>query len=88
LVGDDAIESEDGTLYSLTPTEEWTRVDDDDNNGRTINPIEWTGGDEEFSANIIDAYNGIHNGVKLNTVFVLAVRSLHSVLYFNLNATS
>jgi hypothetical protein len=30
--GDDAIESEDGTLYSLTPTKEWTRVDYDDNN--------------------------------------------------------
>jgi hypothetical protein len=24
LVGDNAMESEDGTLYSLTPTEEWT----------------------------------------------------------------
>jgi hypothetical protein len=38
----------------LTPTEEWTQVDDDDNNGCTINPIEWTGGDEEFSVNITD----------------------------------
>jgi hypothetical protein len=53
LVGDDAIETEEGTLYSLTPTDEWTRVDDDDNNGRTIDPIEWTGGDEEFSVNRI-----------------------------------
>jgi hypothetical protein len=52
--GDDAIESEDGTLYSLTPTEEWTRVDDNDNNGRTIDPIEWTGGNEEFSVKITD----------------------------------
>jgi hypothetical protein len=53
LVGDDAIESEDGTLYSLTPTDEWTRVVDDDSNGPTINPIEWTSGSEEFSVNRI-----------------------------------
>jgi hypothetical protein len=53
-LGDDEIETEDGTLYSLTPTDEWTRVDDDDNNGRTIDPIEWTGGSEEFSVNITD----------------------------------
>jgi hypothetical protein len=52
LVGDDAIESKDGTLYSLTPTEEWTRVNYDDNNGRTIDPIQWTGRDEEFSVKI------------------------------------
>jgi hypothetical protein len=54
LVGDDAIETEEGTLYSLTPTDEWTRVDDDDNNGRTIDPIEWTCGDEELSVKITD----------------------------------
>jgi hypothetical protein len=54
LVGDDAIETEDGTLYSFTPTEEWTRVNDNDNNGRTIDPIEWTGGNEEFSVKIAD----------------------------------
>jgi hypothetical protein len=48
LDGDDEIETEDGTLYSLTPTEEWSRVDDDEDGGRLINPIEWTGGDEEF----------------------------------------
>jgi hypothetical protein len=52
--GDDQILTEEGTLYSLTPTEEWTRVDDDDNNGRTIDPIEWTGGNEEFSIKITD----------------------------------
>jgi hypothetical protein len=51
---DDQILTEEGTLYSLTPTEEWTRVDDNDNNGRTIDPIEWTGGDEEFSVKITD----------------------------------
>jgi hypothetical protein len=54
LVGDDEIETEDGTLYSLSPTDEWTQVDDDDNNGRTIDPIEWTGGNEEFSVKITD----------------------------------
>jgi hypothetical protein len=53
LVGDDEIETEDGTLYSLTPTDEWTQVDED-GSGRTINPIEWTGGSEEFSVNITD----------------------------------
>jgi hypothetical protein len=52
LVGDNEIETEEGMLYSLTPTEEWTQVDDDDNNGGTIDPIEWTGGEEEFSVNI------------------------------------
>jgi hypothetical protein len=56
LEGDDEIETEDGTLYSLTPTDEWTPVDDDEGGGRLIDPIEWTGGEnEEFSVNIIDA---------------------------------
>jgi hypothetical protein len=54
LVGDDAIESENGTLYSLTPTEEWTRVNYDDNNGCTIDLIQRTDGDEEFSVKITD----------------------------------
>jgi hypothetical protein len=52
--GDDQIQTEEGTLYSLTPAEEWTRVGYDDNNGRTIDPIEWTGGDDEFSISITD----------------------------------
>jgi hypothetical protein len=30
-------------------------VDDDEDGGRSIEPIEWTGGDEEFSINITDA---------------------------------
>jgi hypothetical protein len=55
LDGDDEIETEDGTLYSFTPTEEWSCVDDDEDSGRSIDPIEWTGGDEEFSVNITDA---------------------------------
>jgi hypothetical protein len=38
----------------LTPTDEWTQVDDNDNNGCTIDPIEWTGGNEEFSVKITD----------------------------------
>jgi hypothetical protein len=42
-------------LYSLAPTEEWSRVDDDEDGGRSIDPIEWTGGDEEFDVNITDA---------------------------------
>jgi hypothetical protein len=36
----------------LTPTEEWSRVNDDEDGGRSIDLIEWTGGDEEFSVNI------------------------------------
>jgi hypothetical protein len=39
LEGDDKILSADGTLYSLTPTDERTRVDDDDNNGHPMLPI-------------------------------------------------
>ena len=41
-------------LYSLTPTDEWTRVGIEGDDGRSIDPIEWTG-DEEFSVNITDA---------------------------------
>jgi hypothetical protein len=55
LEGDDGIETEDVTLYSLTPTEEWTEVDDDEDGERSIDPIEWTGDNEEFSVNITDA---------------------------------
>jgi hypothetical protein len=54
LEGDDEIETEDGTLYSLSPTEEWSRVDDDEVGGRSIDSIEWTGGDEECYVNITD----------------------------------
>jgi hypothetical protein len=54
LVGDDEIETEDGTLYSLTPTEDWSRVSIAGRPGRSINLIEWTGGDEEFFVNITD----------------------------------
>jgi hypothetical protein len=53
LEGDDEIETEDGTLYSLTPSDDWTLVDDDDG-GRSIEPIQWTGENEEFSVNITD----------------------------------
>jgi hypothetical protein len=54
LVGDDEIETEDGTLYSSTPTEDWTRVNIEGHAGRLIDPIEWTGGNEEFSVKITD----------------------------------
>jgi hypothetical protein len=36
LEDDDEIETEDGMLYSLTPTEEWSQVDDDDCNAQQI----------------------------------------------------
>jgi hypothetical protein len=52
--GDEKIETEDGTLYSLTPTEDWTRVDIEEGDGRSIDPIEWTGEDDEFSVKITD----------------------------------
>jgi hypothetical protein len=50
---DDEIETEDGMLYSLTPTDEWSRVGIEGDDGRSIDPIEWTG-DEEFSVKITD----------------------------------
>jgi hypothetical protein len=67
LEGDDEIETEDGSLYSLTPTEECYRVDEDEDGGRSIDPIEWTGGDEELYVNITD--------VEVNTLKDKKVRS-------------
>jgi hypothetical protein len=55
--GDDDIEAEDGIRYTWTPTEEWTQAyieDGDDDGGRTIDPIEWTGADEVEAVNITD----------------------------------
>jgi hypothetical protein len=54
LVGDDEIETEDSTLYSLTPTEDWSWFSIVGHAGRSIDLIEWTGGDEEFSVKITD----------------------------------
>jgi hypothetical protein len=73
LVGDDETETEDGTLYSLTPADKWTRADDDDNNGRTIDLIEWTGGNKEFSIKITDEeVNTLmddHDEIRYETIF-------------------
>jgi hypothetical protein len=55
--GDDDIEAEDGIRYTRTPTAEWTQVDiedGEDDGGRTIDPIEWTGADEVEVVNITD----------------------------------
>jgi hypothetical protein len=56
LDGDDEIETEIAT-YTKTTSEEWNQVscedEDDDGNGRTIDPIECTV-DEDFSVNITD----------------------------------
>jgi hypothetical protein len=41
-------------LYSLTPTDEWTQVNIEGGDGQSIDPIEWTGEDEEFSVKITD----------------------------------
>ena len=49
--GDEEIETAEGTRYTKTPASEWDKVED--GNGRSIDPIEWTG-DEEFSVNITD----------------------------------
>jgi hypothetical protein len=41
-----------GTRYKRSSPEEWTQVQE--GGGRSIDPIPWTGGDEEFSVNITD----------------------------------
>ena len=48
--GDDEIVTQHGTMYSLTPTEEWTKVED--GNGCPIKMIEWSGRNDHFSVNI------------------------------------
>ena len=56
LEGDDEIETEEGTRYSRTPTSEWTKVEveeGEDEGGRRIDPIEWTGEEVEH-VNITD----------------------------------
>jgi hypothetical protein len=67
LEGDDEIEAEDGTRYTQTPTSEWTKVDieEGDEGGRRINPIEWSGADEVEPVNITD------KKLKLLTAFLL-----------------
>jgi hypothetical protein len=49
--GDDVINA-GGTWYRRSSPEEWTQVQEGE--GRTIDPIPWTGGNEEFSVNITD----------------------------------
>jgi hypothetical protein len=55
--GDDEVEADNGTRYTRTPTtEEWTKVeieDGEDEGGRKIDPIEWTG-EEADVVNITD----------------------------------
>ena len=52
-VGDDEIETET-TRYKRTTPEEWDEVVivNGDSGGRPIDPIEWEGGDEEFTVKI------------------------------------
>jgi hypothetical protein len=47
--GNDQIDA-GGTRYKRSSPEEWSQVQEGE--GRTINPIPWTGGDEEFYVNI------------------------------------
>jgi hypothetical protein len=49
--GDDQIDA-GGTRYKRSSPEEWTQVQE--GGGRSIDPIPWTGGQEEFSVNITD----------------------------------
>ncbi|MGK3737285.1 MAG: hypothetical protein ACI8RD_006853, partial [Bacillariaceae sp.] len=51
LEGEDQIDA-GGTRYKKLKKEEWTHVQEGE--GRLIEPIEWTGDDEEFSVNITD----------------------------------
>ena len=56
FVGDDEIDAEDGIRYTRTQTSEWTKLEveeGDDEAGRRIDPIEWTGEKEE-PVNITD----------------------------------
>ena len=56
FIGDDEIDADNGIQYTRTPTSKWTKVDfeeGDDEGGRTIDPIEWTGEKEE-PVNITD----------------------------------
>jgi hypothetical protein len=56
LEGDDEIETEEGNQYTRTPTSEWTEVefeDREDEGGRRIDPIEWSG-EEVDVLNITD----------------------------------
>ena len=50
--GDDQIDA-GGTRYMRSSPEEWTQVQE--GGGRSIDPIPWTGGQEEFSVNRIGA---------------------------------
>jgi hypothetical protein len=53
-LGDEEIETAEGTRYTKTTSDEWEQVStEEDGNGRTIDPIECTV-DEEFSVNITD----------------------------------
>jgi hypothetical protein len=49
--GDDEIETEDGTWYTKTTSEEWNQVSTEDGNERAIDPIECTV-DEDSSVKI------------------------------------
>jgi hypothetical protein len=49
--GDDVIDA-GGTRYKRSSAEEWTQVQEGE--GRTIDPIPWSGDQEEFSVNITD----------------------------------
>ena len=47
--GDDEIEIADGTKYTATATSEWSKVNMHKDGRRSIDPVEWTGGTEEFT---------------------------------------
>jgi hypothetical protein len=56
MEGDDEVGGEDGTRYTRTTEAEWSKVeveDGEDEGGRRIDPIEWTGGSDDV-VNITD----------------------------------
>jgi len=50
--GDDEIETTDGTKYKATEPSEWSKVNMHEDGGRSIDPVEWIGGNKEFTVNI------------------------------------
>ena len=56
FIRDNEIDADNGIRYTRTPTSKWTKVEfeeGDDEGGRTIDPIEWTG-EKEKPVNITD----------------------------------
>ena len=49
----------ENSIYKMSEAADWEKIDkhnlpDNNNNGRPIKPIPWTGGDKEFSLKVTD----------------------------------